>query len=438
MNGYFIIFCISQFFLVLISAKIVGVFYEERKTSFKVMLLLLHAIFFAIIFVHLIIRNYLTNEWLIVGEFVFIAGCFVITLNYKSTIARRLAATFSTSMIIMFTTIPTIIIIHFLLPDFQTDSSEFLAVFNISIIPIWYLMATLISRFRNIRMKTFPRIAMIAPLIVAFIVIMFLGAGIAMSIFSIDIAMEVSIIFILILIAWLIFSSFFLFDILSAKYEEKLNSERQAQEKEYYYTQCQLMQESVKQVTAVRHDMKIHFATLKDFTSNGNIGDIKRYLDGLVEDIEKSEIYSNTGNIALDSIINYKLRNAKNSNIKLDLNIAIPPTLNVEVVDTVTILGNLLDNALEAVAKVNEKIIKIDIKLKKGGLFVKIENSFNGEVKYDESREESQILSLKGSNEHGYGLKNIKKSVEKYNGHMKISHTENIFSTGVFIYVSDR
>jgi len=87
-----------------------------------------------------------------------------------------------------------------------------------------------------------------------------------------------------------VFSNFFLFDILSAKYEEKLNLERQAQEKEYYFTQCQLMQESTEQVKAVRHDIKNHLATLKGFTTNGTIEDIKGYLDSLVNDIEKSEV----------------------------------------------------------------------------------------------------------------------------------------------------
>ena len=217
------------------------------------------------------------------------------------------------------------------------------------------------------------------------------------------------------------------------KISSALNSLKLADEKAIYFTQCQLMQEVAEQVKAVRHDMKIHLATLQNFASNSNTEEIKSYLVSLVNDIEKSEVYSDTGNIAFDSIINYKLRNAKNENIKLDLSVAVPPELDVEVVDIVTIIGNLLDNALEAVTKTSEKFIKLDIEFVKGGLFAKVENSFNSEIKFSE---EKQIISLKTSQEHGYGLKNIKQSVEKYNGYMEITHTENTFSTGVFLYVN--
>jgi len=216
-----------------------------------------------------------------------------------------------------------------------------------------------------------------------------------------------------------------------------LNAQLQTKEKEYYFAQCALMQESMERVRSIRHDMKLHLATLKDFAIGGTVKELKKYLDNLVDDIENSEVYSDTGNIALDSIINYKLRNAKSDNIMLDLSIAVPPELNIEVVDIVTVLGNLLDNALEAVEKVDKKMIKLDIEFVKGCLFVKIDNSFDGEVKYssEQAGADKQILSLKSGGEHGCGLKNISQSIEKYNGYMKITHTESIFSTVVFLYV---
>jgi len=56
--------------------------------------------------------------------------------------------------------------------------------------------------------------------------------------------------------------------------------------------------------------------------------------------------------------------------------------INVAAIDLVTILGNLLDNALEAVKKVDDKWIKLDIEFKRGSLLIKIENSFDGEIAY--------------------------------------------------------
>jgi len=231
----------------------------------------------------------------------------------------------------------------------------------------------------------------------------------------------------------------YLQDSLSAAYEDKLKSTLHTQEKEYYFTQCKLMQESVENIKTIRHDMKLHLATTRDFTVRGKANEATDYLDGLLGDIKKKEIYSNTGNTAFDSIINYKLNDAKQENIKLDLRLLIPPTLNIETADIVTILGNLLDNALDAVAKVRDKAIKLDIEYSKESLFIQVENTFDGVVEYEKGKNgtEKIIATRKDGDNHGYGLKNIRKSVEKYNGHVDISHDDNVFSIGVLLYVND-
>ena len=195
------------------------------------------------------------------------------------------------------------------------------------------------------------------------------------------------------------------------------------------------MQESVKKVRSIRHDMNFHLATLKDFSINNK--EATDYINSLLGDISDSEVYSSAGNIAFDSIINFKLKTAKDDNIKLDLSLFIPPVLNIEIADIVTILGNLLDNALDAVAKIEDKMIKLDIEFSKSCLFIMIENSFGGTIKYakGKSKKEKCIATLKSEGEHGYGLDNIQKSVEKYNGYIDIAHCDNIFSVGIVLYV---
>jgi len=231
----------------------------------------------------------------------------------------------------------------------------------------------------------------------------------------------------------------YLQDTLSAAYEDKLKAALHTQEKEYYFTQCQLMQESVENIKTIRHDMKLHLAIARDYTARGKANDATDYLDGLLGDIEKKEVYSNTKNTAFDSIINYKLNDAKQENIKLDIRLLIPPALNMEVADVVTILGNLLDNAIEANAKAEDKVIKLDIEYSKESLFIHVENTFDGVVKYAQGKSgaEKIITTRKDSDNHGYGLKNIRNSVEKYNGHVDISHDNNIFSVGVLLYVNE-
>ena len=231
----------------------------------------------------------------------------------------------------------------------------------------------------------------------------------------------------------------YLYSSIASAFEERLKSALSTQEREYYFAQCQLMQESVEQVKAIRHDMKIHLATLKGYSAKIKADEISGYISGLLDDIGESEVFSDTGNIAFDSVINFKLKNAKEENIKLDIRLLIPPVINIEIADIVTIIGNLLDNALDAVAKVREKIIKLDIEFTRECVFIKVDNTFDGVVNYtgEADGEGTHIATRKYSHghDHGYGLKSIRRSIAKYNGLIDINHDENVFSVAIILYV---
>ena len=396
---------------------LMGTFFEKRRTSTPIAILsyVLFSVLSNLEF-HFIAMH-LTNH------LVPLTALFIITLNYESSMIKRLATTACFHLIRNV----VVVIVTFVMPYAPIIVMD--AGLNIiTTAVLTFLVILPLSRFKNIRKN-----ALDLPIIWIPILLFPIPAILMLILHTFNFAHYANFSNML---TWplICFMVFYLYDRLSLAYENKVKSALNAQEKEYYFTQCQLMQESVEQMKAFRHDIKSQLATLKDFSAKGKSEDIESYLDSLLADIEKSETYSNTGNIAIDSIVNYKLTNVKNSDIKLDLRISVPPALNVDAVDIVTILGNLLDNALDAVAKVDEKIIKLDIAFDKGGLFTKIENSFSGEVKYSE---EQQMLTSKDEDGHGYGLKNIRQSVEKYNGYMKLAHKDSIFSTVVFLYAEE-
>jgi len=224
---------------------------------------------------------------------------------------------------------------------------------------------------------------------------------------------------------------------LELEHERKQLTELYAKEKDFYFTQCQIMQESVEAVKSAKHDIKMHLFALKEYMAENKAA--MAYLNSLVDDISESDAYSNTGNLAVDSVINFKLKNAIDDNIKLNIKTALHRTINVEAVDIVTILGNLLDNALDAVAKADEKRIDVAISYNKGVLIIQVDNTFDGIVNYLQCKGDTKrnIITRKNGDNHGYGLKNIAKSVEKYNGHMEISHDRNVFTVEIMLYTSD-
>ena len=141
-----------------------------------------------------------------------------------------------------------------------------------------------------------------------------------------------------------------------------------------------------------------------------------------------------TGNVIVDSILNHKLSLLKDE-MNPELEIIIPQELNIETVHLVSILTNLLDNALEALAKCpeNEKLLRIRIVYDKGRLLIGIQNSYVQDVIYENGK---IISSKENPDEHGMGLKNVNDAIEHYNGLMKIDHSQKIFSVQALLYVS--
>ncbi|MCM1269782.1 MAG: GHKL domain-containing protein [Ruminococcus flavefaciens] len=227
---------------------------------------------------------------------------------------------------------------------------------------------------------------------------------------------------------------FFLFNLLSTFYERSLISVTLEQERLYYQNQCILMQKATEDIRSFQHDISNHFMIIEDLLRREKEKEAFTYIIELVKSEKTVPItYSDTGNIAVDSIINYKLCNAVLLDIAVTVDIIIPKELPVEIIDLSTILTNLLDNAIQALEKLKENK-KLDIKMvyKKGTLLIRIHNTYNGVIKY----ENGEIISTKeDSSEHGYGMRNIAKAVEKYDGVCQITHENNIFQSEVLLYL---
>ena len=195
------------------------------------------------------------------------------------------------------------------------------------------------------------------------------------------------------------------------------------------------------QVKAIRHDIKNHLAAINAYALENKGPEITAYINTLHNDIGETALYSNTGNVAFDSIINFKLKNAKQENIQTEICLALPKTLNIESSDAAAILGNLLDNALEAVERVQKKELTLDIEYKRGALFIQIKNTFDGVLRCTgedgENHLAAGIATRKESAGHGHGLKNIKRAIEKYNGYMDITYDAQTFTAIVLLYINE-
>lgn len=178
------------------------------------------------------------------------------------------------------------------------------------------------------------------------------------------------------------------------------------------------------------HDLKHQLQALKAYLAMGQIDNVQKYLQDMISDFEMSKgyIHAWTGNPLLDSLLGGKMTEANKLGVAFDIHSSkIVSFLSDK--DVSVLLGNLLDNALEAAEKVNgDKFIEVHI-LDKGNMeFFKVKNSI---AQLPKIKDGKLITSKSDKINHGWGLQSIAAIVEKYGGQMDINYDKEYFEVNI-------
>ena len=192
-----------------------------------------------------------------------------------------------------------------------------------------------------------------------------------------------------------------------------------------YQTQIQIMTETQKKLRFLRHDFKNHLNKIRDLLNDNNYQGVQNYLDDMDESIIVKQEYSKTGDKDVDSLINYELTLASEFGAEIICDIDLPEQLNITSFDMTVILGNLLDNAVNALRQSEKKVMIITIKFMKGIIRIDIENTYNSKYKRKPD-----------GREHGIGLLSVTNALEKYHGSLKTFPEENRFHTTAVLFNS--
>lgn len=201
------------------------------------------------------------------------------------------------------------------------------------------------------------------------------------------------------------------------------------QQNEALKNQMEIINQSTEAIRLLKHDFKNHVMMLSNLYKNGQDDEVQAYVNTILGNLE-DEALANSNNFVIDSIINFKLRCIKNSDIKFTININVPISIDINAHDLTAILGNLLDNAITACEKSKDKILDIKISSKMNNLVILINNSYDGKIINKNGKIKTTKLY---KDSHGLGLTSIKKTLEKYDGEMRIGYTNTIFSTSIII-----
>lgn len=209
------------------------------------------------------------------------------------------------------------------------------------------------------------------------------------------------------------------------EYNRKTRAQRMQEQIRNMETQALLNginsnRENAQAISALRHDLKNHLLSLKLLNENGSTEEIKAYIDSLLEQGNPPRKVFHTGNDLADGLLSMKLdaENTKDIEVKVSMDLSSATFLTNE--DLCVIMGNALDNAVEACSKVKgrKRFIYINGSLSANYLLLRFENSCAGIPTLINGLPEA---SKKDSLSHGYGLKNVSNILKKYDGNMNIS-----------------
>lgn len=197
-------------------------------------------------------------------------------------------------------------------------------------------------------------------------------------------------------------------NILSNRQNKELQSFMQMQKQQYDYQ----LQQSVA-VRCFKHDMVNHIGVLRELVNQKKTEAAKEYIDTIWNIQDEFDLKIHTGDSFLDVIMNYYLYLATKENIEFVVSGKLTGKMHLEMFDITTLMGNILQNAMEAAIKAAVPKIRVELVEHKKEIFIIVSNSVVEKVN---SKRDFFMTSKRDMLNHGFGLKNIITTVEKYHG----------------------
>ena len=170
------------------------------------------------------------------------------------------------------------------------------------------------------------------------------------------------------------------------------------------------------------HEFKNHLTAIQGLLEANDICSALEYVETVKGDVYLGDPIINTGNAAVDKVINQYYHLSNVLGISMDFVVGEKITIPIPIEEFIIIISNVLDNAVKASKDSDKKSITVKL-IEEEGLLFAVKNSVNGEVVIENNQVVNDINSL----EHGYGLKNVSSIIEKYGFYYAIDYNDGWF-----------
>lgn len=216
---------------------------------------------------------------------------------------------------------------------------------------------------------------------------------------------------------------------MAEQYENKLLKEKVLG----YAHQLDIKLQTEKRIRQMRHDMKHHLTQVYLLAKEGKDAEIQAYIGEMQEHLENPQEFVNSDNKELDSLLNYMLAKAESQGIHVESNVLLPSEIGHSF-DINIIMGNLLENSIEASVNTEKPYLSVTIREKQGVLRIRIENNYSGKRKLEGM---NLLTTKKDQANHGYGLRSVQEIVDKYHGEIEFRIlSEDMVCVMVLLYLN--
>lgn len=189
-----------------------------------------------------------------------------------------------------------------------------------------------------------------------------------------------------------------------------------------------LLEQSMNVVNQKYHDLKYQIQALREGLS---AEEGKSYLDKVEKEIKLYEAQNRTGNHIVDTILTGKSVQSQLKEIEFTAVVDGTALEFLDAVELMTLLGNMLDNAIENVEKItdkNQRLIHLVVTKTRGFVRIRLENRFEGDLEFEQNLPKT---TKDKDGYHGFGLKSIRSIVENYDGTLEITTRDGWFELSI-------
>jgi two-component system, LytTR family, sensor histidine kinase AgrC len=180
-----------------------------------------------------------------------------------------------------------------------------------------------------------------------------------------------------------------------------------------------------REMRGYKHDFHHHLQALKGQLEAGEVDRALAYIEQLDNQLMNVDTLLKTGNVSLDAILSAKIAQAKAENIAVTVKANVPDALTISDLELSIIIGNLLDNAIEACRTVTgERFIRIFISMKGTMLYFSMLNAAGAKKKKTGS-----LFATHKDGVHGFGLRRAEAILEEHGGWVKYNSEDGAFTS---------